>query len=206
MYSLILQILTCFPKETRTTRSCCVRPPGCLPSSLRHLLNWRADLSHTGQRGQQSERQDAPAAFAICIAVCSREGLFLFQLRDVLISSSFISYQETEAKRFHHFRFYFFLSSALAYIFRHLLPLSEQCHSLGRSCCLSSCYSDQYSCLCSTAAYLLNFACLKIIGDAAGRPAGSQKSHRSCEVCQETGNPSCTGGVSLLQGCDQRKV
>lgn len=118
---------------------------GRLPSSLKHLFSWRADLSHTGQ-GVSSLRDRMPLrAFAVCRAVCRNEGLFLVQLRGVLISSSFISYQETEANRLHHFCFYFSLSFALAYTFCRLFPLSEQCHSLGRSCCLSSCYFDQYS-------------------------------------------------------------
>lgn len=99
---------TSLPKETCTTRSCCVRPPGCLPSSLQHLLNWRTDLSHMGQRVGSRKDRMLLRAFTICIAVCRREVLFPFQLRDVLISSSFIRYQETEANRFHHFRSLFF--------------------------------------------------------------------------------------------------
>lgn len=146
---LCFRFLTCFHKEACTTRSCCVRPPSCLSSSLQRLLNWWADLSSMSQKVSSLKDRMLLWAFTICIAVYRREVLFPFQLRHVLISSSFISYQWTEANRFHHFCFYFFLSSALAYTFYHLLPLSKQCCSPGRSCCLSSCYFDQYSCLCS---------------------------------------------------------
>lgn len=121
-----------------------IRSAACLPFSS--TFSAGGQISATWVRGVISLRDRMPLrAFAIYIAVCRKEGLFLFQPRGVQISSSFISYQETEANRLHHFCFYFSLSSALVYIFCHLFPLSEQCHSLGRSCCLSSCYFDQYS-------------------------------------------------------------
>lgn len=174
MYSFILKIFILF-SQVKMYQEILLCPSVWLPALLSRApfqLEGRSQPHRSG--GQQSERQDAPESLCnMHSCVCRKEGLFLFQLRGVLISSSFISYQETEANMLHHFCFYFSLSSAVAYTFCHLFPLSEQCHSIGRSCCLSSCYFDHYSCLCSTAAYLLNFACLKIIEDAAGKPAGS---------------------------------
>ena len=188
------RILTCFPRETHTTRFCCVHPPAaCPPLSSTFWTGGQISAAWVGGSAGWKTR-------------CSCE---LFRYAELSVGGGFDSRSSwgmcylahlslpirRQKSSFHHFRFYFFLSFALAYAFHRLLPFSEQCCSLGKSCCLSSCYFDQYSCLCSTAAYLLNFACLKIIGDAAGRPAGSQKSCRSCEVCQETGNPSCAAGV-----------
>lgn len=132
-------------------------------------------ISATQVRGSAVWDRMPLRAFAICIAVCRKEGLFLFQPRAVLISSSFISYQETEANRLHHFCFYFSLSSALAYTFCHLFPLSEQCHSLGRSCCLSSCYFDQYSVFAPQLLIFSTLLALKLLKMLQGSQLGVRK-------------------------------
>lgn len=181
-----------------------IRSAACLPFSSTFSAGGR--ISATQVRGVISLRDRMPLrAFAIYIAVCRKEGLFLFQPRGVQISSSFISYQETEANRLHHFCFYFSLSSVLVYIF---LPFASPLWTMPLSWEILLFVILLFwpiLCLCSTAAYLLNFACLKIIEDAAGKPAGSQKSHWSCEVCQETGNPGCTVGVLCCKAATSGK-